>query len=120
MKFLCTLILLLCFAAVGIAQQSDTGQPKLTVHSTLGVPFPCPPFPASCPVRFTMTPSALPPHRSHREGLPQRVPQAWLAAPCQECKIRGRISGCRRRIALNFSHVIPLPRVRRLSHFFQI
>ncbi len=37
MKSLCTLIPLLCFTAAGIAQQSDTGQPKLTVHSTLVV-----------------------------------------------------------------------------------
>src|SRR6266436_10431345 len=37
MKFICTLILLLCFTSVGIAQQSDTGQPKLAVHSTLVV-----------------------------------------------------------------------------------
>src|SRR6266699_2308929 len=37
MKPVCTLILLLCFTAVGIAQQSDTGQSKLTVHSTLVV-----------------------------------------------------------------------------------
>src|SRR2546430_16561828 len=37
MKSICTLILLLCFTAVGIAQQGDTGQPKLTVHSTLVV-----------------------------------------------------------------------------------
>ncbi|HTF25931.1 MAG TPA: VWA domain-containing protein, partial [Candidatus Limnocylindria bacterium] len=35
MKSVCTLILLLCLTAVGIAQQSDTGQPKLKVHSTL-------------------------------------------------------------------------------------
>ena len=37
MKSLCTLIPLLCFTAAGIAQQGDTGQPKLTVHSTLVV-----------------------------------------------------------------------------------
>jgi len=35
MKSICTLIPLLCFTAAGIAQQSDTGQPKLTVRSTL-------------------------------------------------------------------------------------
>ncbi|MGB7727532.1 MAG: VWA domain-containing protein [Candidatus Acidiferrum sp.] len=35
MKPVCTLILLLCLGGVGVAQQSDTGQPKLTVHSNL-------------------------------------------------------------------------------------
>src|SRR2546429_4577496 len=35
MKSICTLIPLLFFTAAGIAQQSDTGQPKLTVRSTL-------------------------------------------------------------------------------------
>jgi hypothetical protein len=35
MKPFCTLILLLCLAALGIAQQSETRQPKLTVYSNL-------------------------------------------------------------------------------------
>ena len=35
MKPACPLILLLCLAAAGVAQQGDTGQPKLTVHSNL-------------------------------------------------------------------------------------
>jgi VWFA-related protein len=35
MKCVWALIVLLSFTSVGMAQQSDTGQPKLTVHSTL-------------------------------------------------------------------------------------
>ena len=38
-------------------------------------------------------PADLPPHRPHRAGLPQWVPQVRLAAPAQERVIRGTASG---------------------------
>jgi len=61
-----------------------------------------------------------PPSQTDRAELPQRVPQALLPAPAQTCVIRGCTNGCWRRISVNRSHVIDLPRVRRLSHSRQI
>jgi hypothetical protein len=49
-----------------------------------------------------MASAALPPHRPHRAALPQRVPQAWLSARRQGCKIRGSNKGCFRRMAAYF------------------
>ncbi len=65
-------------------------------------------------------PGSLPPHRPRRAELPQRVPQAVLPSPLQECVIRGRNNGCCRRSSTNRPHVNPRPRVRRLSHSRQI
>ena len=79
-----------------------------------------PPFPASCPFRVSVTISLLPPHRSERAELPHSVPQTRLPVPAQACVIRGGNSGCNDRSSWYPVQVSVLPRVRRLSHFFQI
>jgi hypothetical protein len=90
-------------------------------RGAVGVPWLCPPFPASCPFRSTMARPVLSPLTDPTVQIStQRVPQTLLPAQFQGWAIRGSNSGRRRRSATYFSHVSAFPRVRRLSHFRQI